>query len=167
MDGRQESGIDPKWTPTPNGPQMDGNKTSMTAIMPSGTPSQTTAWIYGVTTSGGSTVNSNDVLAKVEYPDPSTGAASTSAANDVSYTANALGETLTAADQNGTTHTFARNTLGRETADIVTTLGSGVDGSVRRRGFTYSPLGSVYQATTVNTPWISTQIRGWRYFGML
>ena len=28
----------------------DGDETSQTAVMPSGTPSQTTAWIYGVST---------------------------------------------------------------------------------------------------------------------
>ena len=31
--------------------------------MPAGTPSQTTQYVYGVTTAGGSALNSNDLLA--------------------------------------------------------------------------------------------------------
>jgi len=41
-----------------------------------GGASETTQWIYGVTTSGGSDVNSNSILATVKYPDPSTGSPS-------------------------------------------------------------------------------------------
>jgi hypothetical protein len=59
-----------------------------------------------------------------------------------------LGEDITMTDQNGTTHAYGINTLGQEASDTVTTLGAGVDGTVRRLGFTYSPLGSIYQATT-------------------
>ncbi len=35
-------------------------------------------------------------------------------------------------DQNATTHTYSRDGLGRLTTDAVTTLGGGVDGSVRK-----------------------------------
>jgi hypothetical protein len=34
-------------------------------------------------------------------------------------------------DQNGTTHAYGFDTLGRPITDTVTVLGSGVDGSVR------------------------------------
>jgi YD repeat-containing protein len=37
-----------------------------------------TQWVYGVSTGGGSDLNSNDLLAAVQYPDPSTGNPSTS-----------------------------------------------------------------------------------------
>ena len=45
------------------------------AVQPGGTPTQTTQYVYGVTTAGGSDINSNDLLAAVEYPDPTHGPA--------------------------------------------------------------------------------------------
>ena len=123
----------------------DGHTLTMTAALPGGT-FQTTAYVYGVTTAGGSAVNSNDLLAKTEYPDATTGSASTAAADDVSYAYDALGEPLTMTDQNGTTHAYAYDSLGRQTADIVTTLGSGVDGSVRRLGYTLQQPGPAVPA---------------------
>jgi hypothetical protein len=75
------------------------------------------------------------------------GGASDSAANDVSYTVDNLGEDLTMTDQNGSTHAYAI-TLGRETADAVTTLGSGVDGAVRRLTYSFNDAGLPYQQTS-------------------
>jgi len=94
-----------------------------------------------VTTSGGNGVNSNDLLAKVEYPDETSGDVSSDPSDDVSYTYDAEGEPATSTDQNGTTHTYAHDILGRTINDTVTTLGSGVDGSVRRHGTTYNSQG--------------------------
>ncbi len=71
-----------------------GDVLTVQAVMPSGTPSQTTQYVYGVTTAGGSSINSNDLLAKVEYPDPTTGNPSTSASNQEAYTYNRLGDAL-------------------------------------------------------------------------
>ncbi len=51
----------------------NGNIITQTAVMPSGTNNQVTEYVYGVTTGTGSAIDSNDLLAKVEYPDPSTG----------------------------------------------------------------------------------------------
>src|SRR5437899_11333117 len=48
---------------------------------------QKTQNVYGVTTSGGSGLNSNDILAAVKYPDKSTGNPSSS--QQESYTVNA------------------------------------------------------------------------------
>lgn len=45
----------------------------MTAVTPRGTNSQTIAYVYGTSSTSG--VFSNALLAKVEYPDLSTGAA--------------------------------------------------------------------------------------------
>jgi RHS repeat-associated protein len=118
----------------------NGDETSMTAVMPSGEASQTTDWIYGVA-GGMNGIFSNDLLGKVEYPDATTGAASTSASNDVTYTDDALGEVTSMTDQNGTTHDYVRDLLGRETLDSVTTLGSGVDGTVRALGTTFNSQG--------------------------
>jgi RHS repeat-associated protein len=102
------------------------------AVMPSGTPSQTTGYVYGVTTAGGSNINSNDLLATLQYPDATTGNPSTSASNEESYTYNALGDETSLTQPTGTVHSNSYDVLGRPTSDTVTTMGTGVDGSVRR-----------------------------------
>ena len=53
----------------------DGHQTSMTAVLPSAQPSQTTDYVYGATTAAGSGVNDDDLLVQTQYPDPSTGQA--------------------------------------------------------------------------------------------
>ena len=50
---------------------------TMTAIMPAGTPSQTTKNVYGIGTTPGTDLFSNDLIATVEYPDKTTGQAGT------------------------------------------------------------------------------------------
>ena len=55
----------------------DNNVLTVTADEPS-SGYQETEYVYGVTTSGGSTIDSNDLLAAVEYPNASTGAPSSS-----------------------------------------------------------------------------------------
>ena len=125
----------------------DNNILTMQAYQPNGTtsPSQTTAYLYGVGGTAGTNLFSNDLLSKVEYPDPTTGNPGTAASDDVLTTYDLLGEPLTKTDQNQTTHSFSYDILGRLKLDSVTTLGSGVDGSVRALGYTYSPLGQPYQ----------------------
>ncbi len=125
----------------------DGNNnvTAMMVSLPGG-GGETTGWVYGVTTAGGSGVNSNDILAATQYPDPTTGAASSSQQD--TYTVNALGETVTSTDRNGSVHTYTYDVLGRVTADAVTTLGSGVDGTVRRIEYAYDTQGNPYLVTS-------------------
>jgi RHS repeat-associated protein len=141
-------------TPTSNSNQTtqytyDGDNHVLTvkAIEPS-SAYETTQFVYGVTTSGGSNLNSNDVLAATEYPDPSTGNPSTS--QEVTYTVNALGQDLTLTDRDGNVHTYTYDVLGRQTSDAVTTLGSGVDGSVRRLQTAYDTQGNAYLVTSYN-----------------
>jgi RHS repeat-associated protein len=107
----------------------DNHVLTVKADMP-GALYETTGYVYGVTTATGSTVNSNDVLAATQYPDKTTGNPSSS--EQETYTVDALGEMLTYTDRNGTVHGYTYDVLGRLTADAVTTLGAGVDGSVRR-----------------------------------
>ena len=121
---------------------------TMTAVMPSGTDSQTTQYVYGVTTSGGSDVDSNDLLATIEYPNPSTGAASTSSSGQSSYSYDALGDATSFTDRNGSTHTYAYDVLGRKTLDSVTSLGSGVDGTIRALGYNFDSAGLPFQFTS-------------------
>ena len=47
--------------------------TKVKVVLPS-SGQQVTEWVYGVTTAGGSGLNSNDLVKEVRYPDPSTGA---------------------------------------------------------------------------------------------
>jgi RHS repeat-associated protein len=122
----------------------DGDILTQTAVEPAGTPNQTTAYIYGAT----SGVFSKTLLSKVEYPDATTGTASTSASSDVSYSYDALGEKIGMTDQNGTTHQYNYDSLGRQTLDAVTTLGTGVDGSVLALGTTYNAQGLPFQETS-------------------
>ncbi len=123
----------------------DGHTLTVKADLTSGAYEET-EYIYGVTTSGGSTINSNDMLATVEWPDPSTGAPSTS--SEETYTVNALGQNITYTDRDGNTHGYSYDVLARQTSDAVTTLGSGVDGAVRRIDAAYDTQGNAYLTTT-------------------
>jgi RHS repeat-associated protein len=111
---------------------------------------QKTQWIYSVTTTGGSDVNSNDILANVQYPDLSTGSPSSS--YQETYTANALGETKTYTDRAGNVHTYTRDILGRVTKDAITTLASGFDGGIRRIETGYDTQGNPYLITSYDSP---------------
>lgn len=50
-------------------------------------------------------------------------------------------------DRNGTVHTYSYDVMGRQTADAVTTLGSGVDGTIRRLTTAYDTQGNPYLFT--------------------
>ena len=131
----------------------DNNVLTQTAVMPSGTDNQTTEYVYGIGTTIGSDLFSNDILAKVEYPDASSGAASTAASSDTSYTYDWQGETNTFTDQNGTVHTYSYDVLGRETLDSVN-LGDNpesVDDGILALGYSYDTGGRLYQATSYSS----------------
>jgi RHS repeat-associated protein len=125
----------------------DNHVLTLTAVQPAGTPSQTTQYVYGVTTAGGSALNSDDLLAATLYPDPTTGQP-TNPNQQVTYTYNALGQDTSMTDRNGTTHQYTFDVLGRKTSDIVTQLGAGVDGSIRRIDIAYDTAGRPYLYTS-------------------
>ena len=127
----------------------DNNVTSMTAVMPTGQHSQTTDYVYGVTTAGGSGVNDADLLATTEYPSPTTGAASSSQAETTAY--DALGEATGYTDRNGTTHAYTYDAFGRLTSDAVTQFGTGVDQAVKMLGYTYTDDGLLASATSYSS----------------
>jgi YD repeat-containing protein len=108
---------------------------TLSAVLP-GYVLETTTYTYGVT---GSTINSNDLLASVAYP----GQTQTD-----SYTYDAVGEKLTYTDRNGTTHAYTYDILGRQTADTVTALGPGVDGTVIEITTAYDAGGRPYLYTS-------------------
>lgn len=109
---------------------------------------QRTQFLYGVTTATGSNLNSNDFLAVMRYPDPETGLPS--ASEQETYTVNALGTQKTLTDRNGNVHTYSYDILGRQTVDAVTTLGTGVDGTVRRLETGYDTQGNSYLFTSLD-----------------
>ena len=128
----------------------DGNTLSMTALRPSNEASETTAYVYGGFGSGAA-VQSNDLLRLVEYPIPSSGEANSGSPQN-SFTYNALGEILTKTDQNGTTHTYSYDVLGRQILDSVNIpTGSNVDRTILAIGTTYNSQGLVYKITSYTT----------------
>ena len=86
---------------------------------------QSTEYVYGYdVVQGSETFRSGDLIAEVRYPDESTGAPGTTAQYTVTYEYNRLGEVTETTDQNGTTHEYLHDDLGRITRDAVTTFGS-------------------------------------------
>jgi len=85
------------------------------------------------------------VVGKTKWPDASTGASSTSEQETVLV--NAVGQPLVTTDRNGNSHTLSYDILGRVVSDAITTLGSGVDGSVRRVESAYDSQGNAYLLT--------------------
>ena len=111
----------------------------------SNTTVEITKYIYGVktTTAGGtSDISSRDLLYQVQYPDSLTD----------TYAYNEQGQVKTYKDRDGTVHNYIYDVLGRQTADAITTLGSGVDGSVRRIETAYDTQGNAYLFTSFSDP---------------
>jgi len=95
------------------------------------TGDQTTTYFYGSTLTE-SQVARADLLREIAYPD------SSGTSDRVIYEYNRQGQTKKLTDQNGTVHEFDYDKAGMQTADRVTTLGSGIDGTVRRIETTYN-----------------------------
>jgi RHS repeat-associated protein len=93
------------------------------------TGDQETVYTYGVVMSGSnsSDLASNQLLQSVTWPDGGV----------TSYRYNRAGQQTAVSDPNGTIHEFIYDEFGRRITDKVTTLGSGVDGGVRRVEYSY------------------------------
>ena len=127
----------------------NGDVLNMTALMPSGTNNQGTAYVYGVGSSGA--LYSNDLLATIEYPDKTTGQPSTSASNEQTFGYNFLGDETSMTDQNGTTHAYSYDVLSRLTLDSATVATGNpqhVDQSVLSLKFSFDTGGRPYQQTS-------------------
>lgn len=107
------------------------------------TGDQVTIYTYGTTLSA-SDIASNDYLVGVKYPD------STGPSDQVTFSYNRQGQTKLMTDQLGTAHVLEYDLLGRQIHDRVTTLGSGVDGSIRRISMTYEVRGMLQNVTSYN-----------------
>jgi YD repeat-containing protein len=110
---------------------------TITADLSAGQNDQTTTYTYGVTIAADSDIASNNLLASVTYPTDGNPATS----ETETFTYNALGQSTSKTDRNGSKHVYAYDALNRLTSDTVQTLGTGVNGAVRRLGFTYNSQG--------------------------
>lgn len=111
----------------------DGNVSSVTAVN-AVTGNQTTQFVYGTTLSD-SDVASSLLKRKEIYPD------SNDSSDVVLFAYNRQQQETSLTDQNGTVHDYDFDLLGRRTQDRVTTLGTGVDGAVRRIATTFEVRG--------------------------
>ncbi len=118
----------------------DGNLVTLTAVNPT-TGDQVTTYVYGTTLSD-SAIASNDLLRATIYPDSSGGS------DQVTQSYNRQKQVTGQTDQRGTVHAFLFDKLGRLNDDAITTLGTGVDGAVRRISRSYEVRGLVAQITS-------------------
>jgi RHS repeat-associated protein len=142
----------------------DGNITMLKARnnTASGIEDQKTEWTYGVTTAGGSAVNSNLLVRTKTYPDSAGGS------DVVTYTYNRPGQVTSIKDQAGLVHSYKIDALGRQTSDEVTTWGSStVDQTIKQLTTGYDARGLVVSTksfgtgpTLVNS--VAFEYNGWR-----
>ena len=105
------------------------------------TTDQTTTYTYGATLTE-SQIAASTLLHYLDYPD------STGGSDRVSYAYNRQGQRTSVTDQRGCVHSYLYDGLGRLVHDCVTTLGTGVDGAVRRLTFAYEVRGLTSQLTS-------------------
>ncbi len=122
----------------------DGNVSTITAEN-SATGDQVTQYVYGTTLSD-SEVASSLLKRKEIYPD------SVDDSDVILFAYNRQQQQTSVTDQNGTIHSYNYDKLGRMTQDRVTTVGTGVDGSVRRIAMTYEVRGMRETLTSYDHP---------------
>jgi len=141
-----------------------GQVATMTAKNPT-TGDQVTRYVYGTSkTSIVPVIYRNDVLACEIYPDSddlenSSGVLQNGPdgiADRMEFQYNRIGERIQRKDQNGTIHAYDFDNLGRLLHDRVTTLGTGVDGAVRRISTAYDVVGNVKSVTSYNNATVGT-----------
>jgi len=116
------------------------------------TGNQVTRWVYGTTLTDSGEARRDLLRAKI-YPESDDEAAPLNNGldgvyNRIEYTYNRQGNIVTMKDPNETVHAYAFDLLGRQVADAVTVLGTGVDGAVRRIATAYEVRGMVLKVTS-------------------
>ncbi|MEI8379568.1 MAG: glycosyltransferase [Planctomycetota bacterium] len=154
-------------------PSADTNRTTNLTYTPDGlvgtvqavnssTSNQTTTYHYGTALSD-SEIASSLLLRSVTYP------GSVGGSDQVWVSYNRQGQRIRLKDQNGSEHSYEYDLLGRLTEDCVTTLGTGIDGMVRRIGKGYEVRGMVNRVTSFDSPTVgSGSVRNevtWTYNG--
>jgi RHS repeat-associated protein len=133
-------------------PGDDQNRTTIFTYSPDNLPAtiiavnattgnQTTTYTYGTTLSD-SAIASSQLKRYVTYPD------SVNGSDQVAFTYNRQSQVTTKTDQNGTVHSYDFDKLARQTADRITTLGTGVDNAVLRISTNYEVRGLVQNITS-------------------
>lgn len=126
----------------------DSNVFKLTAVN-SATGNQTTTYVHGTTLTDSEIATS--VLKRKEiYPD------STGDSDAIAFAYNRQQQVILATDQAGTVHAYDYDKLGRQTQDRITTLGSGVDGAVRRIATTYEVRGMKAKLTSYDNPTVGS-----------
>jgi len=126
----------------------DGNVSAITAEN-SVTGNQVTQYIYG-TTLADSGVASTLLKRKEIYPD------SADSSDVILFSYNRQRQQTSLTDQNGSVHSYDYDKLGRMTQDRISTLGTGVDGAVRRIAMTYEVRGMRETLTSYDNPVVGT-----------
>ncbi|MEI8381047.1 MAG: RHS repeat-associated core domain-containing protein [Planctomycetota bacterium] len=130
------------------GYNADGNVATITAKNHV-TSDQVTQYVYGTTLTDSDIASS--LLKRAEiYPD------SVDDDDRILFSYNRQRDVIATTDQNGTVHTFEFDKLGRQVHDRVTTLGTGVDGAVRRLSTTYEVRGMKASLTSWNDASVSS-----------
>lgn len=126
----------------------DGLQATLVALN-SRTGNQTTTYTYGTTLSD-SSVATSMLLRYVAYPD------STGGSDRVAYSYNRQRQRTSLTDQRGCVHQYSYDLLGRIIHDRVTTLGSGVEGTVLRLSTAYEVRGLIAGLTSYDNATIGT-----------
>ena len=139
-DGDPTTGTSDKDRTTLFAYNANGVLITLTAKNPT-TGDQVTRYVYGTTLSD-SNIARSDLLRSVIYPDSDDvdsplGNGADSTYDRVERKYNRQGNVSETKDQNGTIHAYEFDKLGRRTQDRVTTLGTNIDGAVRRIAQTY------------------------------
>ncbi|MCG8650728.1 MAG: RHS repeat-associated core domain-containing protein, partial [Pirellulales bacterium] len=114
----------------------DNQLETVTVKMASAAADEVTTYLYGVSAAGGSELTVNNLLFAIEHPEDSS-----TKREEIQY--NRQGEAIQRKDQNGTTHQYDYDGLGRQTQDRVTAFGTSVDQSIKRIATSYDARGMV------------------------
>ena len=131
----------------------------------SSTGQQVTEWVYGVgpVTSPASALYSNRLVIKKIYPGGGT--------DEVTYAYNRQLQVTGMTDQNGSVHAYDYDKLARLLADTATTVGSGVDASVKRLESGYDDRGRLSRSTsysdTAGTAKVNEVLRAYNDFNQV
>lgn len=114
-------------------------------VVNSTTGNQSTKFLYG-TTLGDSSIACNDYLRSVIFPDSTD--TTTSGTDQVKFEYNRQGDSTKRTDQAGTVHQYDYDKLGRVVHDRITSLGSNINGAVRRISYEYETRGILQLITS-------------------
>lgn len=117
------------------------------------TGDQVTRWEYGTTLAGNGVARSDLLNAKM-YPGDV--APDGTVLQNISYSYDRQGRTVSTADATGSVHAYDLDKLGRLLEDRVVTLGAAVDGAVRRIGRVYDARGMVSSITSYDDPTVGS-----------